>query len=183
MIAEAGYPNGFEMKVITYESWKLEAKIICNMLERIGLNAKAEIYSFSDFLIKIFIPLLDKPPEEQEWDLEIGFIGDWFGHPGATFFTYSLLEESNFRWIEYDPGYEEMWKRMAMLPQSDAQEERLRKLVRYLHRNAYSVTIYSPLTLYAVNKEVNFVPQKSYWLRLKETSVTENHWSIRGKNH
>jgi hypothetical protein len=32
------------------------------------------------------------------------------------------------------------------------------------------------------NKEVDFVSQKSFFYRLKETSVTENHWSLRGKN-
>jgi hypothetical protein len=30
-----------------------------------------------------------------------------------------------------------------------------------------------------VNKEVNLVPQKSQFLRLKETSVTGNDWSVR----
>ena len=47
---------------------------------------------------------------------------------------------------------------------------------------AYSVFIYSPLTLHAVNKEVNFVPYSdASALHLKETSVTDNHWSIRGE--
>jgi hypothetical protein len=30
-----------------------------------------------------------------------------------------------------------------------------------------------------VNKEVDFVPQKFMFLRLKETAVTDNHWSVR----
>jgi hypothetical protein len=56
-------------------------------------------------------------------------------------------------------------------------------MVQYAYNKAMKLFIYSPITLYAVNKEVNFVPQKSWWLILKETSVTENHWSIRGKNN
>jgi hypothetical protein len=51
-----------------------------------------------------------------------------------------------------------------------------------LGSGACDLFIYSPLSLYAVNKEVDFVPQKSVFLRLKETSVTDKHWSIRGKN-
>jgi hypothetical protein len=35
--------------------------------------------------------------------------------------------------------------------------------------------------LYAVNKEVDFVPQKFGYLRLKETAVTDNHWSVRAE--
>ena len=39
--------------------------------------------------------------------------------------------------------------------------------------------IYSPLTLYAVNKEVDFVLQKDTFLRPMDTSVTDDHWSVR----
>jgi len=31
-------------------------------------------------------------------------------------------------------------------------------------------------------KEVDFVPQKSTALRLMETSVTDNHWSVRARD-
>ena len=52
-------------------------------------------------------------------------------------------------------------------------------MVKYLWDNTYFLVIYFPISLYAVNKEVKFVPQKSTWIRLKETSVTDNHWSLR----
>ena len=55
----------------------------------------------------------------------------------------------------------------------------MRQMEQYIYDRAYAVFIYSPLSLYAVNKEVNFVPQKFANLRLKETSVTNNHWSVR----
>jgi len=71
-----------------------------------------------------------------------------------------------------------MWKDMAVTVDKVAQEEKIRRLVQYLHDHAYRLSIYSPISLYAVNKQVNFVPQKSQWLRLKETSVTDKHWSI-----
>jgi hypothetical protein len=48
-------------------------------------------------------------------------------------------------------------------------------MVQYIYDRAYRLFIYSPLTLYAVNKEVDFVPQKFVWLHLKETSLTDNH--------
>ena len=88
---------------------------------------------------------------------------------------------SDLRWIEYDPAYERMWKDMARTVDTKAQEEKIRKMVQYLHDRAYALNIYSPLSLYAVNKEVNFVPQKYQWLRLMETSVTDNHWSLRAE--
>ncbi len=74
-----------------------------------------------------------------------------------------------------------MWKDMARTVNTEIQEEKIRQMVKYLYDRAYVVFIYSPLSLYAVNKEVNFVPQKQEMLRLKETSVTESHWSVRAE--
>jgi len=68
---------------------------------------------------------------------------------------------------------------MARTVDRDAQEEKIRHMAQYIYDRAYWIFMYSPLMLYAVNKEVNFVPQKRYYLRLKETSVTDNHWSVR----
>jgi len=94
---------------------------------------------------------------------------------------FQPVQQGDFRWIEYDPVYEDMWKDMARTVDRDAREEKIRRIEGYLFDRGYDLLINSPLTLYAVNKEVNFVPQKSQWLRLKETSVTDNHWLERGE--
>ncbi len=179
LLAEAGYPEGFEVKIITPEAWGLESQIMRRMLERIGLKAKFDVFSYPQFYRKYYIPLLDKLPEEQDWDISIWNIGDYYGHTGGTHLTFGYLEESEMRWIEYDPVYEELWKDMARTVDPTAQEEKIRQMVKYLYDRAYVLFIYSPLSLYAVNKEVNFVPQKSEMLSLKETSVTDKHWSVR----
>jgi len=178
LLAEAGYPNGFDVTVITSEAWRVEAQIIKRMLERIGLRVRLDTLSRPELHRKYYIPLLDKPPEEQDWDFVIDYVGDIFGHTGVSLLSW-YIEESNMRWIEYDPVYEEMWKDMARTMDPEEQEEKIRKMMQYIHDRAYWIFIYSPLTLYAVNKEVNFVPQKNTRLRLKETSVADNHWSVR----
>ena len=61
----------------------------------------------------LLIPQLDKSPEEQDWDIYIQTIPDFYGHTGANILAYPFIEKSNIRWIEYDPVYEEMWKDMA----------------------------------------------------------------------
>jgi len=181
LLAEAGYGEGFEVKIITHEAWKLEAQIIRRMLERIGLKPKLDVLTFPEFLSKFYVLILDKPPEEQDWDMTITHIYDAYGHTGATLLAFGLIEESYTRWIEYDPVYEKMWKDMASTVDKKKQEEKIRQMVQYLYDRAYMVFIYSPLSLYAVNKEANFIPQKFFMLRLKETSVTDNHWSVRAK--
>jgi peptide/nickel transport system substrate-binding protein len=183
LLKEAGYPEGFEMEVITYEAWKLEAQIIAKMLERIGLRVTVNVYPRPQYLKKTYIPLLDKPPEQQDWD--IGFFNwqDYYGHIAAIFLSLGFLEESHYRWMEYDPIYEAMWKDMTITIEPQMHEEKVRNLGKYLYERAHLLFIYSPMLLYATNKEVNFVPQKFGYLRLKETSVTENHWSVRSKGN
>ena len=183
MIEDAGYLNGFKVKIITPEAWRLEAQIISKMLERVGLEVEFSVLTLPEFWTKIYIPQLEKPPEELDWDIMIFLVNDWYGHTGASFLGSFLLEESDFRWIDYDPIYEGMWKDMTHTTDNDLLENKLRGLEKYVYDKAYALFIYSPLTLYAVNKEVDFVPQKFSWLRLEETSVTQNHWSLRGKNN
>jgi peptide/nickel transport system substrate-binding protein len=182
LLSEAGYPNGFEVKIITPEAWKLEAQIISKMLERVGLKVNLNVLTMPEWYRKYCIPLLDKPPEEQEWDLMLYTWQDYFGNTAATHLNFGYIERSDFRWIEYDQVYETMYDEMARTVSPEAQEEKVRQLMQYVYESAYSVFIYSPLNMYAVNKEVNFVPQKYGWLRLKETSLTDKHWSVRGES-
>ena len=181
LLAEAGYPNGFEMILITPESHKLEAQVMKRMYERIGLRVKLEVFSWDVWMLKVWIPP-GKHAEDQEWDVSVCYNNDWNGHSGASHLIYPVLDASRIRWCEYDPVYEKMWKDMARTIDETAQDEKMRQMEQYLYDRAYAVFIYSPLNLYAVNKAVSFVPQKSQTLRLKEASVSDNHWSVRSKN-
>jgi peptide/nickel transport system substrate-binding protein len=178
LLAEAGYPNGFEMTLITPEAQKLEAQIIKRMYERIGLKVEIEVFAFGDFLNKVLTPSEEKAQKE-DWDVTVCYCNDWYGHSGASHLTYPFLEASAMRWIPYDQVYEDMWNDMARTVDEKKQDEKMQKIEGYLYDRAYAVFIYSPLNLYAVNNEVNFVPQKYLSMRLKETSVTDNHWSVR----
>ena len=47
---------------------------------------------------------------------------------------------------------------------------------------ALMVFTMGPLALYDVNEELEFVSHVSQYLYLDYSSVTDNHWSIRGQN-
>ncbi|MCK5268799.1 MAG: ABC transporter substrate-binding protein, partial [Spirochaetes bacterium] len=178
LLAEAGYPNGFEMTLITPEAQKLEAQVMRRMYERIGLRVNLEVFPWPVWLRKV-LTLSEKYAQEKNWDVSVCYNNDSFGHSGAAHLTWPFLDSSGIRWIEYDPVYEKMWKDMARTVDEKTQDEKMRKMEQYIYDHAYAVFIYSPLNLYAVNKDVNFVPQKFLRLRLKETSVTDKHWSVR----
>jgi peptide/nickel transport system substrate-binding protein len=179
LLAEAGFSEGFEIKLVTHESCELEVKLIKRMLERIGLKVEVEVGTYPEFLQKIYHPMMKKPPEKQDWDIAVYYLYNTYAHNGMIFLAFGLIKDSNISGMKYDPIYERMWKDMAMTVDTDIQEEKMRELVRYIYDNAHLLFIYSPLSLYAVNTEVNYVPQKFCLLRFKETSVTDNHWSVR----
>jgi peptide/nickel transport system substrate-binding protein len=183
LLAEAGYSEGFGLKIVAHEGWSVPTKAIGKMFERIGIKTEMEFVTIANFWSRAYIPTMNKSPEEQDWDLLLGVTWDWTGHTGIAFFTFGLLEEFGARWIEYDDTFEAMWDQMARTLYGPAQEEKIRRMEQYVYENAYGLFLYTPLTLYAVNKEVNFVPQTNMHLSLKETSVTKNHWSVRGRNN
>lgn len=180
LLAEAGYPDGFEMTLITPEAQKLEAQVMKRMYERIGLKVNVEVFPWPVWLRKVWCPT-EEIALKQEWDVSVCYNNDFWGHSGPAHLIYPFIDASGIRWIEYDSVYEKMFKDMAGTVDEKAQDEKMRRMEKYIYDNAYAVFIYSPLNLYAVNKEVNFVPQKFQNMRLKETSVTENHWSVRSK--
>ena len=59
------------------------------------------------------------------------------------------------------------------------QQALIRQMERHTHDQAYFLFLYNPIQLYAVNKAVEFVPYVSTNLNLAETSVTDQHWSVR----
>ena len=51
----------------------------------------------------------------------------------------------------------------------------------YIADQAFYVSTMAVLGLYGVNEEMKFVPHPSQYLYLDYSSVTDNHWSVRGK--
>jgi peptide/nickel transport system substrate-binding protein len=180
LLAEAGYPDGFDLKIIALERRKLETQIISKMLERVGLKVTFEILPEPEFWSRVVISILDKPPEEQEWDIHLYNVVDNGGN-SVYLLPWNFIEETGMRWIEYDPSYERMWEELKTIVDPEDLEEKIRQMVQYLHDQVYALNIYTAMTLYAVNKEVNLVPYNVAALVLRDTSVTENHWSIRGQ--
>jgi hypothetical protein len=50
---------------------------------------------------------------------------------------------------------------------------------RHTSAHAYFLFLYNPIQLFAVNKAVEFVPHVTTEVGLAETSVSEQHWSVR----
>jgi hypothetical protein len=55
----------------------------------------------------------------------------------------------------------------------------IRQMEQHPAAQAYFLFLYNPIQLYAANKAVAFVPYVTTILKLAETSVTDQHWSVR----
>ena len=61
----------------------------------------------------------------------------------------------------------------------EQQQALSRQMARHTSEQVYFLFLYNPIQLYAVNKAVELVPYVTTLLNLDETSVTEQHWSVR----
>jgi ABC-type transport system substrate-binding protein len=53
-----------------------------------------------------------------------------------------------------------------------------KKANEYIADQALAVFTVAPISLYGVNRELDFIPPSSQYLYLDYSSVTDNHWSI-----
>jgi ABC-type transport system substrate-binding protein len=84
-------------------------------------------------------------------------------------------------WVSEAPELRQLYEEASRTVDRAHQQKLLRQMERHTHDQAYFLFLYNPIKLYAVNKAVEFVPYVTTTLNLAETSVTEQHWSVRQK--
>src|SRR5262249_40731946 len=82
-------------------------------------------------------------------------------------------------WVTEEPELQGFYAQVLRTVDREQQQALVRQMERHTRDQAYFLFLYNPIKLYAVNKAVDFVPYVSTTLNLAETSVTEQHWSIR----
>jgi len=95
---------------------------------------------------------------------------------GYHYFTV----DGPYDWVIEQPELRQLYEQALRTVDREHQQELIRQMERHTHDQAYFLFLYSPIQLYAVNKAVEFVPYVAN-LSLAETSVTEQHWSVRKK--
>src|SRR5215470_8481369 len=82
-------------------------------------------------------------------------------------------------WVIEEPELQRLFAQVLRTVDREQQQALIRQMERHTHDQAYFLFLYNPIKLYAVNKAVEFVPYIDTTLNLAETSVTEQHWSVR----
>ena len=186
LMKEAGYSSGFDMKLFYQEKDFLIAQLIRRFYSLLKIDVDIRPMNWEWFVRHLVYP---NTREGYSWDDEdwwitlatnpgyvpeiMGGFFEWASHSGAPWQTYP-------RWLvgPLDSMYYEVRRSMN--------QERRFQLYKeandYIANQALYLFTMAPLSLYGVNKELNFVQQVSQYLYLDYSSVTDNHWSLRGKN-
>jgi len=185
LLKEAGYGEGFKMKLFYGEKDYLIAHLLRRFYSLLKIEVEITPVQWEWFVRHICYPNTRKGYswEDEDWWLIIdsapGYVPEvmagmfeWFFHSGTPWQT-----APDWLMLPLDRMYREVHR----TKDRDRRFQIYKKANEYIADQALWVFTMAPLTLYGVNEEVEFVPQVSQYLYLDYSSVTDNHWSVRGE--
>jgi peptide/nickel transport system substrate-binding protein len=178
LLREAGYGSGLALTLIASEDLVIQATVVGKMLEQVGVTVDLQVLDPVAFTRKVLLSHLDQPPEHQPWDIALTSQYDSMNFPVYMFYSNIALDGPRV-WGTEAPELRQLYEQVVRTMDRETQQTLIRQMERYTHDQAYFLFLYNPIQLYAVNKAVELVPYVSTVLNLAETSVTEQHWSVR----
>jgi peptide/nickel transport system substrate-binding protein len=178
VLREAGYPDGLAVTLIAPSSLEVQATVVGKMLEQVGFTVERQMLEPAVYNQQTDHRALEQPAEQQAWDIALTSGCDPANFPAIQ--PYHLFTLDGPRdWVLEEPELQRLDAEVLRTVDREQQEALLRQMERHTRDQAYFLFLYNPLKLYAVNNAVDFVPYVSTQLNLAETSVMEQHWSVR----
>jgi peptide/nickel transport system substrate-binding protein len=177
LLGEAGYPDGLPITLIASEDLTVQATVVSKMLGQVGFQVELQILDPAAFSRKTLLSRLDQPPEQQPWDIALATFLDIQNFPAYLLYNYFALDGQD-DWVVEQPELRQLYEQVLGTVDEAQQLTLIHQMERHTRDQAYFLFLYNPIQLYAVNKAVKFVPYINM-LNLAETSVTEEHWSVR----
>jgi peptide/nickel transport system substrate-binding protein len=177
LLREAGYPDGLSLTLIASDDLSVQATVISKMLDRAGFKVDLELFDADAFNRQTFLSHLEQPPERQTWDIALGRWIDLLNFPMLMVYTQFALD-GVYDWLMEEPALRQLYAQVLGTVDQEQQQGLIGQMERHTRDQAYFLFLYNPVQLYAVNKEVKFVPYVNR-LELAELSVTDQHWSVR----
>ena len=185
LLKEAGYGEGFKMTLFYQERDYLTARLLQRFYSLLKIEVEITPVQWEWFVRHMVYPNTRDGYswEDENWWMTItsnpsyvpeAMYGqlEWIFHSGASFQTF--------------PGWlivplDRMYREVLRTKDRDKRFQIYKRANEYIADQALWVFTMAPLSLYGVNEEVEFVPQLSQYLYLDYSSVTDNHWSVRGE--
>jgi peptide/nickel transport system substrate-binding protein len=178
-LREAGYPEGLAVSLIAAPSLEVQATVVSKMLEQVGFTVERQILEPAVYNQKTRLSDLDQPAEQQRWDIALTWWNDPVNFPPIHPYSVFALGGRYYDWVLEEPELQQLYAQVLRTVDREHQQALIRQMERHIRDQAYFLFLYHPIKLYAVNKAVEFVPYVSTTLNFAETSVTEQHWSVR----
>jgi peptide/nickel transport system substrate-binding protein len=177
LLRQAGYPDGLTVNLIASEEMEVQATVVSSMLQQSGLKVELRILDPVTYNKKTILSGLDQPAEKQTWDIALTAFRDPLNFPAyLAYHTYAIDGYSD--WVVEQPILRQLYDQVLRTVDTDKQRLIFQQMERHTRDEAYFLFLYNPVLLYAVNKGVQFVPYVAN-LTFVETSVTDQHWSVR----
>jgi peptide/nickel transport system substrate-binding protein len=178
LLRQAGYANGLPTVLLATKDLEVQATVVSKMLEHAGFQVDLRLLTPADYNRQTLLSHLEQSPEQHAWDIALTVHLDNLNSPVFGSYNYFVLD-GPYDWVNEQPELRQLYAQALRTMDRDRQQEVIRQMERHAHDQAYFLFLYNPITLYAVNKAVEFVPYVSTILTLAETGVTNEHWSIR----
>ena len=146
LLREAGYPNGFSIKMAANVQGERTARIVAKQLAEAGVTVEVSSFTAEQ------IAAMDKTP----FDMTIGGCPDPMAH---TFFIQSILlySKSPFSFARNE-DYDKRLEAAVSLLDDGARRRAFEDLDRYLYDEALLVPLYQRIKTYGLRRGVSFTP-------------------------
>jgi peptide/nickel transport system substrate-binding protein len=178
LLREAGYPDGLALTLIAPQHLEVQATVVGKMLELAGFMVERQMLDSVAYNQKTDFRALEQPAEHQAWDIALMSWLDAANSPIIQPYHLHALD-GPFDWVLEAPELQRLYAQVLRTVDQEQQQMLIRQMERHTHEQAYFLFLYNPIKLFAVNKAVEFVPYINTTLNLAETSVTDQHWSVR----
>jgi ABC-type transport system substrate-binding protein len=181
LLRDVGYPNGLGITLIAPQHLQTQATVASKMLDQAGFKTTLQVLDTTTYSQKTLLSELDQPGEKQTWDIALTISWNGLGFPLFDLYHWYALDGPD-DWVSEGPELRKLYEQALRTVDTQKQEELQRDMERNIREQAYFLFLYNPVRLFAVNRSVTFVPRPTSWLRLAESSVTDQHWSVRKGN-
>jgi peptide/nickel transport system substrate-binding protein len=178
LLREAGHPNGLAITLIAPQDLQVQGTVIGRMLDQAGFKTTLQVLDATTYGQKTVLSHLDQPAETQSWDIALTLSFDGFSFPIFDLYKWYAIDGPD-AWVGEQPELRRLYDEALRTVDTTQQETVIRRMERHTHEQAYFLFLYNPIRLYAVNRNVRFVPYPISWTRLADTSLTDQHWSLR----
>lgn len=181
LLREAGYPDGLAVSVITPPHLQPQATVASKMLGQAGFKPALQVLDATAYTQRTLLSHLDQPAEKQTWDIALAVSNDTVNFPLFDLYHWYAIDGPD-DWVTEQPELRRLYDEVLRTVDPGKQETLIRQMERHTREQAYLLFLYRPIRLYAVNRAVEFVPYATSWARLADTSVSDQHWSLRKGN-